>query len=80
MDTGDIMDRLSDSQEVDFVYECYKYLSPPKQEDFIEKICMKEVAYIFDNGEIVEHIDDVTLIEELEGRGYIITKDGSKDI
>ena len=80
MDAADIMDCLSDSQEVDFVYNCYEYLSPLKQGDFIEKIGVEEVVNLLDNGEIVEHIDDETLIEELELRGYIITQYGGEDI
>lgn len=76
MDAMDIMDCLSDSQEVDFMYECFKYLSPLKREDFIEKIGVKEVINLLDNGEIVEHINDEILIEELIGRGYNITRDG----
>ena len=76
MDAEDIMDCLSDSQEVDFVYKCYEYLSPIKQEDFFEKIGVKEVVNLLDNGEIVEHIDNETLIEELIGRGYNITRVG----
>ena len=80
MDAMDIMDCLSDSQEVDFMCDCYRYLSPFKQEGFIEKIGVKEVVSILNNGEIVEHIGDETLIDELELRGYIITKDGSEDI
>ena len=76
MDAMDIMDCLSDSQEVDFMYECYQYLSTFKQGDFFEKIGVKEVVNLLDNGEIVEHIDDETLIEELIGRGYNITRDG----
>ena len=80
MDAEDIMDCLSDSQEVDFVYKCYEYLSPLKQGDFIEKIGVEEVVNLLDNGEIVEHLSDEDLIEELELRGYIITKDGGEDI
>lgn len=76
MDAMDIMDCLHDYQEVDFMYECYKYLSTLKREDFIEKIGVKEVVNLLDNGEIVEHIGDETLIEELIGRGYKITQDG----
>ena len=76
MDAEDIMDCLSDSQEVDFVYKCYEYLSPLKQGDFIEKIGVEDVVNILNNGEIVEHIGDETLIEELIGRGYNITRDG----
>lgn len=80
MDAADIMDCLSDSQEVDFVYECYEYLSPLKQGDFIEKIGVEDVVNILNNGEIVEHIGDETLIEELKLRGYTITQDKSEDI
>lgn len=80
MDAMDIMDCLHDSQEVDFMYECFRYLSQLKREDFIEKIGVKEVINLLDNGEIVEHINDETLIEELIGRGYNITRDGSEDI
>ena len=80
MDAMDIMDCLTDSQEVDFMYECFKYLSPIKQEDFFEKLGVKEVVNLLDNGEIVEHISDKDLIEELESRGYKITKGGSEDI
>jgi hypothetical protein len=80
MDAMDIMDCLHDSQEVDFMYECYKYLSTLKQGDFIEKIGVEEVVNLLDNGEIVEHLSDEDLIEELELRGYIITKDGGEDI
>ena len=76
MDAMDIMDCLSDSQEVDFMYECYRYLSPFKQGGFIKKIGVKEVVNHLDNGEIVEYIGDEILIEELIGRGYNITRDG----
>lgn len=80
MDAGDIMDCLSDSQDLDFVYECYEYLSVFKQQDFIEKLGVEEVIKLLDNGEFVEHLSDEDLIEELELRGYKITKDGSEDI
>lgn len=76
MDAEDIMDCLSDSQEVDFVYKCYEYLSPLKQGDFIEKIGVEDVVKLLDDEEIVEHLGDETLIEELIGRGYNITRDG----
>ena len=79
MDAMDIMDCLSDSQEVDFMYECFKYLSPLKREDFIEKIGVKEVVNLLDNGEIVDKLGEEAIIEELESRGYKITKDGSED-
>lgn len=79
MDAEDIMDCLSDSEEVDFMYDCYRYLSPFKQGGFIEKIGVEDVVDILNNGEIVEHIGDETLIEELKMRGYKTTKDGSED-
>lgn len=71
MDAMDIMDCLSDSQEVDFMYECYKYLSPLKQGDFFEKLGATEV---------VERLGEDNIVKELESRGYKITKDGSEDI
>lgn len=80
MDAADIMDCLSDSQEVDFVYKCYEYLSPLKQGDFIEKIGVKEVVNLLGDGEIVEHLSDEDLIKELEMRGYKITQNGGEDI
>lgn len=71
MDTGDIMNCLSESEKVNFVYECFECLELYQQQDFIESLCADE---------IVEHLSDEDLIEELELRGYIITKDGSEDI
>ena len=75
MDASEIMDCLSDSEEVDFIYECYKYLSTLKQGDFIEMLGVEEVVNHLDNGEIVEYIGDEDLIEELIERGYNITRD-----
>lgn len=66
MDASEIMDCLSESEEVAFVYECYDCLSVEKQKDFIETL---------DADEIVEYLGDEVLIEELESRGYKITKD-----
>lgn len=66
MDASEIMDCLSESEEVAFVYECYDCLSVEKQKDFIETL---------DADEIVEYLGDEVLIEELESRGYIITKE-----
>lgn len=80
MDAEDIMDCLSDSEEADFVYNCYECLSPLKQGDFIEKIGVEDVLKLLDDEEIFEHLGDEDLIEELELRGYIITKDESEDI
>lgn len=75
MDAGDIMDCLPDYQEVYFVYDCYECLSALKKGDFIEKIGVEDVIKLFDDGEIVEHLSDEDLIEELELRGYEITRD-----
>lgn len=63
MDASEIMDCLSESEEVAFVYECYDCLSVEKQKDFIETL---------DADEIVEYLGDEVLIEELESRGYKI--------
>lgn len=75
MDAMDIMDCLHDSQEVDFMYECYKYLSTLKQGDFIKKIGVEEVVNHLSDADIVENLGDEALIEELKMRGYIITKE-----
>lgn len=75
MDAMDIMDCLPDSQEVDFMYECYKCLSTLKQGDFIEKIGVEEVVNLLSDADIVENLGDEALIEELKMRGYIITKE-----
>ena len=80
MDAIDIMDCLSDSKEVDFVYDCYECLSVLKKGYFIERIGVEDVIKLLDDGEIVEHLSDEDLIEELELRGYIITQDKSEDI
>lgn len=69
MDADDIMDSLSESEEVEFVRDCYDYLGVFKQQEFIEKLGAEE---------IVEYLDDKAMIEELESRGYKITKDGSE--
>lgn len=76
MDAEDIMDCLPDYQGVDFVYDCFECLKTSKKGDFIEKIGVEDVIKLL----IVEHLSDEDLIEELELRGYIITKDGSEDI
>lgn len=78
MDAMDIMDCLPDSQEVDFVYECYNYLGVSQQQKFIEKLGAEEVVGYLDE-EIVEYLDDKAMIKELEGRGYKIIQDGSED-
>lgn len=71
MDARDIMDCLSDAEKLDFVYECYEYLSVFNQGDFIERLGAQEVFF---------HLGDEAIIEELKNRRYKITKDGSEDI
>lgn len=66
MDASEIMDCLSESEEVAFVYECYDCLSVEKQKDFIETL---------DADEIVDLRGEDEIIYELEMRGYKITKD-----
>lgn len=75
MDTGNIMDCLPESEKIDFVYDCYECLSALNKGDFIESIGVEDVIKLFDDGEIVEHLSDEDLIEELELRGYEITRD-----
>ena len=65
----DIMDCLSELARLQFAYECYNYLGVSQQQKFIENLGAEE---------IVEYLDDKAMIKELEGRGYIITKDGSE--
>lgn len=71
MDTGDIMDCLSNSEKVNFVYECFECLELYQQQDFIESLGADEV---------IDQLGEDEIIYELEMRGYIITKDGSEDI
>ena len=71
MDTGDIMDCLSESEEVNFVYECFECLELYQQQDFIKTL---------DADEVVDLRGEDEIIYELEMRGYKITKDGSEDI
>ena len=71
MDTGDIMDCLSNSEKVNFVYDCFECLELYQQQDFIESLGADEV---------VNRLGEDKIIEELKMRGYIITKDGSEDI
>lgn len=70
MDTGDIMDCLSNSEKVNFVYDCFECLELYQQQDFIESLGAEE---------IVDKLGEEAIIEELESRGYKITKDGSED-
>ncbi len=66
LDTGDIMDCLSESEKVNFVYECFECLELDQKQDFIESLGADEVVDLRGEDEI---------IYELEGRGYKITKD-----
>lgn len=69
MDPYDIIDCLSDSEEVDFVFDCYDYLDALHQKAFVKMLGAKEV---------VNRLGEDNIIEELESRGYKITKDGSE--
>lgn len=71
MDASEIMDCLSESEEVAFVYECYDCLELYQQQDFIESLGADEV---------IDQLGEDEIIYELELRGYKITKDGSEDI
>ena len=66
MNPYDIIDCLSDSEEVDFVFDCYDYLDGLHQKAFVKMLGAKEV---------VDLLGEDVIIEELEGRGYIITKE-----
>lgn len=76
MDIDELMDYVSMSDVVGFVYDCYEYLGASQQQDFIEKLGVEKVIEFFNDEEIVEHLGDEALIEELIGRGYNITRDG----
>lgn len=71
MDTGDIMDCLSNSEKVNFVYDCFECLELYQQQDFIESLGADEV---------IDQLGEDEIIYKLEMRGYKITKDGSVDI
>lgn len=69
MDASEIMDCLSESEEVNFVYEYFECLELYQQQDFIESL---------DADEVVDLRGEDEIIYELEMRGYKITKDGSE--
>lgn len=71
MDTGDIMDCLSESEKINFAYECFECLELYQRQDFIETLGVDEV---------VDLLGEDNIVKELESRGYKITKDGSEDI
>lgn len=50
MDASEIMDCLSESEEVAFVYECYDYLGVFQKKDFIEMLDAEEVIKLLDDG------------------------------
>lgn len=79
MDTSDIMDGLSEVEEVGFVRDCYDYLSMYQRRGFLEMLGVEEIVWNLDE-DIVEYLDDKAMIEELKGRGYKITQDESEDI
>lgn len=66
MDADDVMGNLNGFDKEEFVYECYKYLSFDYKRIFLQEIGVTE---------IVERLGDKAMIKELEGRGYIITKE-----
>lgn len=66
MDTGNIMDCLPESEKIDFVYECFECLELYQRQDFIKALGAKEV---------VDLLGEDVIIEDLECRGYIITKE-----
>lgn len=69
MDPYDIIDCLSDSEEVDFVFDCYDYLDVLHQKAFVKMLGAKEV---------VDLLGEDAIIKEFERRGYKITKDESE--
>lgn len=69
MDPYDIIDCLSYSEEVDFVFDCYDYLDGLHQKAFVKMLGAKEV---------VDLLGEDAIIKELERRGYKITQDGSE--
>lgn len=76
MDANDIMDCLSESEAVGFAYDCYGYLGEYQQRYFLEMLGVENIVKLFEDEEIVKHLGDEALIEELKGRGYNITRDG----
>lgn len=66
MDIDELMDYVSMSDVVGFAYGCYEYLDECQQQEFIEMLGVEEV---------IKRLGDEAIIEELEGRGYKITKD-----
>lgn len=69
MDTGNIIDCLPESEKIDFVYECFECLELYQRQDFIKALGANK---------LVDLLGEEAIIEELESRGYIITKDGSE--
>lgn len=69
MDPYDIIDCLFDSEEVDFVFDCYDYLDALHQKAFVKMLGAKEV---------VDLLGEDDIINELVMRGYKITKDVSE--
>lgn len=74
MDPYYIIDCLSDSEEVDFVFDCYDYLDGLHQKAFVKMLGAKEVVDLLGEEKVVRQLKDDLIIEELKMRGYIITK------
>lgn len=69
MDTGDIMNCLSESEKIDFAYECFECLELYQRQDFIKALGANKV---------VDLLGEDDIIYELVMRGYKITKDVSE--
>ena len=71
VDIDELMDYVSMSDAVGFVYDCYEHLGASQQQDFIEKLGVEKVIEFFNDEEIVEHLGDntetlITLLCSLE--------------
>lgn len=69
IEVDELMDSLSKFDKVDFVCECYDYMSNDYQIFFLEELGATEV---------IERLGEDNIVKELESRGYKITKDGSE--
>ena len=66
IEVDEVMDSLSKFDKVDFVCECYDYMSNDYQKFFLEELGATEV---------VERLGEDNIVKELESQGYIITKE-----
>lgn len=70
IEVDEVMDSLSKFDKVDFVRECYDYMSNYMSNDY-QKIFLEELGAT----EVVERLGEDNIVKELESRGYIITKE-----